>query len=176
MSNVKFVDNAFLVTIECYKCHTLFAMTRELNEQCLRDHSKSFYCPSGHGQVYTGKTEEQKLRENLEREKVKHNETLRRTEKISSNYSRMRKRVANGVCPCCNRTFQNLLKHMQTEHPDFSNDKALKMLRLMFGLTQQTLAEEIGITAAVVSNYEHKKSVGDWHIKRIENWINSHAA
>ena len=29
-----------------------------------------------------------------------------------------RKRVANGVCPCCNRTFGNLQRHMATKHPD----------------------------------------------------------
>jgi hypothetical protein len=27
--------------------------------------------------------------------------------------------VANGVCPCCNRTFQNLARHMAGKHPDY---------------------------------------------------------
>lgn len=29
-----------------------------------------------------------------------------------------RRRVGNGVCPCCNRTFSNLQRHMKSEHPD----------------------------------------------------------
>lgn len=29
-----------------------------------------------------------------------------------------RKRVGNGICPCCNRTFGNLQRHMATKHPD----------------------------------------------------------
>ena len=30
------------------------------------------------------------------------------------------KRVHNGVCPCCNRSFQNLQKHMKTKHPEIA--------------------------------------------------------
>lgn len=29
-----------------------------------------------------------------------------------------RKRVGNGVCPCCNRSFSNLQRHMVSKHPD----------------------------------------------------------
>lgn len=32
--------------------------------------------------------------------------------------TKIRKRVHNGVCPCCNRTFANLARHMKTKHPD----------------------------------------------------------
>ena len=28
-------------------------------------------------------------------------------------------RVAHGVCPCCNRTFKQLARHMKTKHPDY---------------------------------------------------------
>lgn len=31
----------------------------------------------------------------------------------------MKNRVANGVCPCCNRHFENLERHMKGQHPDF---------------------------------------------------------
>ena len=33
--------------------------------------------------------------------------------------TRIKKRVANGVCPCCNRTFKDLAAHMSTQHPDY---------------------------------------------------------
>lgn len=29
-----------------------------------------------------------------------------------------RKRAAAGVCQCCNRTFQNVARHMKTKHPE----------------------------------------------------------
>jgi hypothetical protein len=31
----------------------------------------------------------------------------------------MRKRIQSGVCPCCNRTFENLGRHMKSKHPAF---------------------------------------------------------
>lgn len=33
--------------------------------------------------------------------------------------SRLQKRVGNGVCPCCSRSFTNLKRHMTTKHPEF---------------------------------------------------------
>lgn len=33
--------------------------------------------------------------------------------------TRLKNRVANGVCPCCNRTFANLQRHMSTKHKGF---------------------------------------------------------
>ena len=34
--------------------------------------------------------------------------------------TRVKRRVGNGVCPCCNRTFKNLADHMTTKHPDYA--------------------------------------------------------
>ena len=31
-------------------------------------------------------------------------------------------RVKNGVCPCCNRHFKNLERHMTGQHPEFKNE------------------------------------------------------
>jgi chemotaxis response regulator CheB len=33
--------------------------------------------------------------------------------------TKTKKRVANGVCPCCNRTFKQLARHMKAKHPEF---------------------------------------------------------
>jgi len=33
--------------------------------------------------------------------------------------ARTRNRIGNGVCPCCNRSFSELLRHMETKHPDY---------------------------------------------------------
>lgn len=34
--------------------------------------------------------------------------------------TRIKKRIAAGVCPCCNRTFQNLARHMENKHKEYS--------------------------------------------------------
>lgn len=63
-----FVDNIRFVTVLCGECGVPFAMTEEFQARKLRDRTV-FYCPSGHPRVYTGKTEAQKLQEQLDRER-----------------------------------------------------------------------------------------------------------
>lgn len=112
--------------ITCYKCGIQFGMTRQHNRECL-DHpgEKSFFCPNGHSQVYTGKSEEQKLREELEREKrmSRRAECERDSMKFSlraekAAKTRLRNRIAKGICPCCGRTFKNVQRHIESKHPE----------------------------------------------------------
>ena len=35
--------------------------------------------------------------------------------------TRTKNRIAGGACPCCNRTFQNLARHMATKHSDYAH-------------------------------------------------------
>jgi hypothetical protein len=34
--------------------------------------------------------------------------------------TRIKNRIARGVCPCCNRSFADLGAHMQQKHPHFT--------------------------------------------------------
>ena len=38
--------------------------------------------------------------------------------------TRVKNRIIKGVCPCCNRHFADLSRHMQTQHPDFASEGA----------------------------------------------------
>ena len=123
-----------LIVEECYRCGVSFAMPHTLRETCLKDHSKSFYCPNGHGQVFSGKTEAQKLREELERTRDRAANLVAQRDQAQASAraqrgvatrarnerDRLKKRVANGVCPCCNRSFSNLTRHMQGQHPEYA--------------------------------------------------------
>lgn len=60
-----------LVTEICCSCAVQFAMPREMYERRRRDH-QMFYCPAGHAQHYTSKSNEEELRDELEREKRRH--------------------------------------------------------------------------------------------------------
>lgn len=166
-----FVDDIHFVTVECCECGVPFAMTQDLNDRCRRDHSRSFYCPNGHGQVYSGKTEEQKLKEQLDQEKNNVTYFKNQARQINKSYQKIRERVKNGVCPCCNRTFQNLLNHMKTKHPEFGKHDILKTLRNTYGLSQVALAEEIGVYAQHISLFENNKPVTHWAESEIEQWI-----
>ncbi len=115
-----------LVTENCCACGVLFAMDAEFRRQRQRDH-RLLYCPAGHQQHYTGQPTEQQLRqraERLEQQLASRDEDLR-AERVShaatkGQLTRVRKRVGNGVCPCCNRTFQQLSRHMSTQHPEYA--------------------------------------------------------
>lgn len=122
-----------LEVIHCYKCAIPFAVPVDYKQR-LRDTGEEFFCPNGHGQVYT-KTTVMKLQEQIEREqeKIKHlNNSLDfvKTQRDSAErrivgqkiqVSKLKNRIKNGVCPCCNRTFQNLHNHMKTQHPDYNH-------------------------------------------------------
>ena len=61
---------------------------------------------------------EEQQRLNAEREA---NHFRKSRDGIKGALAKERKRVGNGVCPCCNRTFVNLQRHMVTKHPKHQN-------------------------------------------------------
>jgi hypothetical protein len=141
-----FVDQVSFYVEQCCNCGIPFAMTMELQKR-RRNDRQSFYCPNGHGQHYTGPTEAERLKTELERKNLMLDAAQAKAAtaeqdraQIAKAHQRMRTRVMNGVCPCCNRTFQNLMQHMRSEHPDFSATKTLFTLRQAFGMTQAALA------------------------------------
>ena len=95
-----------------------------MDDQRQRDR-KSFWCPNGHSQSYMGETHEQqikKLKDRLAREQASHDQTtasLRATKGVVTKQKSKLQRVAKGVCPCCNRSFGDLKKHMATKHPEY---------------------------------------------------------
>lgn len=110
---------------ECCQCHMPFAVSEEFQEHRRKDHA-IFYCPSGHPQSYHGRTEEEKLRERVrwaeearDRASLRADAEERSARAYKGHLTRTKKRIANGVCPCCQRTFQNLGRHMKSQHPKY---------------------------------------------------------
>lgn len=131
---------ANLTTETCSCCGVLYAVEAPFLEDRLKD-KRTFYCPNGHQQTYQGKTETEKLREQLaeerrgrqraeknvaywsdeakaERERAAHER--RRANGYKGHATRITKRAKAGVCPCCNRTFKQLAAHMANKHPTFT--------------------------------------------------------
>lgn len=117
----------------CIKCGEPIGLT-EATYQTLRRSGATFYCAFGHGQVYVlGPSEADKLRQ--ERDRLKQRTAQledeariawntaeaerRRAAAARGQVTRLKNRAAAGVCPCCNRTFQNLQRHMTTKHAGF---------------------------------------------------------
>lgn len=115
--------------VTCCRCLTPFTMAGHLYQTRQQDHL-NFYCPIGHGQYFAeGRSEEQKLRDRLAEEQMRvanlrddlQCETLSHRA-TKGKVTKLKKRVANGVCPCCQRTFANLGRHMAGQHPEYADE------------------------------------------------------
>ena len=105
-----------LTSVECYLCSVPFGMPEGMRDNRQRD-GQTFYCPVGHPQCY-GDSEGDRLRA-----RVKQLESTLLSERdqlaaAKGELAKVRKRVANGVCPCCHRSFANVARHMKSQHPD----------------------------------------------------------
>lgn len=124
-----------LVVEQCSDCQVLFAIPEDLFDRAQKWPDVWFWCPNGHTQHYGGKSEAQKLREQLKREQNHaaarlaeadraraEAEHQRRVAQGHKGYAaKLKKRAAGGACPCCNRTFQDLGRHMKSKHPEFGS-------------------------------------------------------
>lgn len=118
-----------MVTVACCNCGCVFGMPSDLDSAFQQDSDKYFYCPNGHRQHYS-KSTETKLREQLQQEKDKAWRIQQDLERQVENeqlakkkVERQLKRIHRGVCPCCNRTFHNIQRHMETRHPEIVKAK-----------------------------------------------------
>lgn len=114
----------------CNGCGIPYGLPEGFIEDRRRDH-KSWTCPNGCVRLFRKDpdVEEQLKRQarNAEAQATALKDQLeaavRETERTKATLLRDRQRIANGVCPCCNRTFQNVLRHMQGQHPDYDVSK-----------------------------------------------------
>lgn len=125
----------------CCRCKEPMWMSAEAYATYKRN-GQAFYCIHGHGQVFTeGESEANQIRRERDRlkqqlaqkddelkmawatandqhEKAKHERA--RANGYKGHATRITMRAKAGVCPCCNRTFQQLARHMAAKHPQFT--------------------------------------------------------
>lgn len=118
--------------VQCCQCGVAFSFDETLHGRRYKD-GKLFWCPNGHQQHY-GDTEAKRLRRELEAKEAEVEHQRKRiqwAQKATENeknrhrgtkgvLTKTRKRVSNGVCPCCKRMFANLARHMKCKHPQFA--------------------------------------------------------
>jgi RNase P subunit RPR2 len=111
----------------CQQCGCVHAIPQAMYDRCARL-GGYWHCPNGHSWGWEKGAEHTRIKE-LERKLAE--EQARKVEALSrENMERLRadtaekarkrliKRASAGVCPCCNRTFENLARHMKTKHKD----------------------------------------------------------
>lgn len=116
----------------CITCGIPFTIPLNVIEKH-RENGGFHSCPNGHQQGW------EKSRSTREKEKQEQEQTRRerdklkqqiaqkddeilaekaKANKLNKELSRQSKRVHAGVCSCCNRSFQNLKRHMENKHKD----------------------------------------------------------
>lgn len=123
----------------CCQCKCRMHLPTELYKAAQRSPSISFYCAFGHRQHFIqGESEETKLRrerdrlaqriaqkdDEIQRQRELKEAAERQASAARGQVTKLRNRVAKGVCPCCNQTFKNLSRHMASKHPTFSAEAA----------------------------------------------------
>jgi hypothetical protein len=105
----------------CPTCCVVYGLSSEL-EQRRQETGENWYCPNGHSVVFRKSDVgiEKERREHAEREAAYWQSEADRHSRAHSatkgQLTKMRKRIQAGVCPHCNRTFQQLARHMERKH------------------------------------------------------------
>lgn len=124
-----------LTVVTCW-CGCKHAVPKEMHDHQLREHERGIdyvlHCPHGHAYGQAGKTEADRLREQLRAEQDRTQRALASNDQLLAEVrnnkqrisaqkavtTRIKNRVQKGVCPCCNRHFANLQRHMETKHSE----------------------------------------------------------
>lgn len=108
-----------LTEISCGCCGGVYAINESYRSRAY-DHGESWTCPYCKvGWGYSGKGALQIAEKALKEERERHQRTIARLNEeaaAKAKAERKLKRVSRGTCPECNRTFQNLARHMACKH------------------------------------------------------------
>lgn len=113
----------------CVTCGMNWYMPQSFSDARRKD-GGLFYCPAGHAQKWAEESDAAKIKR-LERDLAAQREEVQRQRDrvaqrdnsmrtMRGHATRLRKRAAAGVCPCCNRSFVELARHMATKHPSYA--------------------------------------------------------
>lgn len=166
------------VTVNCGPkdsggCGLAFAMTRQFYDQTYRT-GETWYCPKGHPRVWGGDSTETKLEKAKAREVALKDQlaaAVSEGELTRQALLRDRQRFANGVCPCCNRSFENVRRHMSTKHPDYDPKRLARTVefKCSCGRAFETLRG--------LRTHQGHARPDDWAVRgQKKDWWNQHQA
>ncbi len=127
-----------LKIMECGTCGVAFAMPQTIYETASKE-GGWFYCPLGHCRGWKkqdAKNAADELRDEIAKLQsniaYKNNQIESQKREVESQKqqiisakrakTKLENRIKNGVCPCCQRSFVNVQKHIATKHPEFTKE------------------------------------------------------
>lgn len=127
-----------LVEKKCGRCGIWFAVPDWFEDEALKEGPRGgWHCPNGHARHYLqGQREKDEIR-TLKDRLLSHqareahlvdqrDATERSLRATKGQVTKLKKKAAAGACPCCKRTFQNVSRHMQNQHPEFVKEQQAK--------------------------------------------------
>lgn len=151
-----------LFVSDCPECGAVFGIPVEMEKRRREDH-RAFYCPNGHSLGFSGPTQAEKEAQ-VNKERAERLNTLlqaqrdqteaarREAAEAKASEVRLRWRVGNGVCPCCQRTFPALAAHVATKHPEFVHHDldaiSVRMRELLAVIRRETEAQDVAVLDA----------------------------
>jgi hypothetical protein len=120
-------ESITLELLECCNCGVAMGIPESFVKR-RREDGNDFWCPNGHAQGWHGAKsgmgklkaeaqQERERREAAERQALALQDQLAAAERERKRHA---KRAKNGVCPCCNRSFAQLARHMKNQHPEYA--------------------------------------------------------
>jgi hypothetical protein len=128
-----------LTLMNCGECGVPFAIPEFMRAE-KQESGGSWFCPNGHGRGYSVTDAERYRKERdaairardaariaAEAAQDQAKAAKRDAAALKGQLTRTRKRIANGVCPCCHRTFTSsrLARHIATKHPDYADQPVI---------------------------------------------------
>lgn len=130
----RFAGYTDLTTMICPDCGVLYAIPERMRSYAEErgGFREMWFCPNGHELGYgddkldrerqrAERAERAAARERALRDQAEQEARVQkgRATRFKNDRDRIKQRIAEGVCPCCNRTFKNVQRHMRTQHPEF---------------------------------------------------------
>lgn len=122
-----------LATTNCW-CGIHYAIPAELLSHIQQQHrdgreQSAVYCPLGHAWILSGCGKAAELEAQLERERARAGRLAAARDQAQASAAaykgaatKARKRAAAAVCPCCNRSFVQLRRHLEAKHPEYTGE------------------------------------------------------
>lgn len=96
--------------------------------QCINGHSQG-WIKGQNTEIDKIRRERDRLKQNeaylhdkIREQKERKEEAQRRASAMKGVVTRTKNRVGAGICPCCNRSFASLAKHMAHKHPEYRKE------------------------------------------------------
>jgi len=122
-----------LTHMGCSECHATYGLDERARArfQSVGTRWHCPYCDAGQSYRDNDLAREKKARERAEwdakRQRERADNYARRAvaaehsqRTTKGHLTRIKRRVAAGICPCCNRTFRDLGRHMKGQHPGYA--------------------------------------------------------